>query len=441
MGKRKGRGKSAKQAQRAALQEPEDLKQAPHTFVIYRGKVGKYTSQLVRDFRKVLEPFTASSLKVQKRNVIRDFVSVAGLLHVTHLIVFTKTDIAINLKIAKLPRGPTLTFRIKQYCLSRDVLSSLRKQITYATQFLHHPLLTLNNLSGDGMHLKLIASMFQNMFPSININTVKLNTIRRCILLNYDAENETFDFRHYAVKVMPTGVSKPVKKLIQSKIPNLSQYEDVSEFVIKSGNLSESEAEPDGPENEVVLTQNISSRGNMVTQQSGIRLTELGPRLTLQLIKIEEGLMEGEVIFHKLIEKTKEEIEYLKKQSGKRKRLKLQRKQQQEMNKKLNERTKERRKNKLLKIGKNKDAKEESESDNDAEWFEKEVGQQPEEGTFSRKRKASCANDNLPKKRRFFKDGGKLRKQTKAQPFQQKPNFHAQKNLRQRSKMMTKWKR
>lgn len=39
-------------------------------------------------------------------------------------------------------------------------------------QFTHHPLLILNNFGSDGMHVKLMATMFQNMFPSINVHKV-----------------------------------------------------------------------------------------------------------------------------------------------------------------------------------------------------------------------------------------------------------------------------
>ena len=47
-----------------AEEEPEELKRAPHSFVIHRGSVGGYVVELTRDFRKVMEPFTASCLKV-----------------------------------------------------------------------------------------------------------------------------------------------------------------------------------------------------------------------------------------------------------------------------------------------------------------------------------------------------------------------------------------
>lgn len=70
--------------------------------------------------------------------------------------------------------------------------------------------------------------------------------------------------------------------------------------------MSESEAEDD-PQHHVTLSQKITSRGNVTSGQSAIRLSELGPRLTLQLIKIEEGLLNGEVLFHDLIYKSEEE--------------------------------------------------------------------------------------------------------------------------------------
>lgn len=70
--------------------------------------------------------------------------------------------------------------------------------------------------------------------------------------------------------------------------------------------LSESEAEDD-PANHVTLPQKLVTRGNMESGKSAIRLSELGPRLTLQLIKIEDGLLDGEVLYHDIVQKTEEE--------------------------------------------------------------------------------------------------------------------------------------
>lgn len=59
-----------------------------------------------------------------------------------------------------------------QYCLIKDVVSSLKKHRMHDQQFTHHPLLVLNNFGSEGMQVKLMATMFQHMFPSINVHKV-----------------------------------------------------------------------------------------------------------------------------------------------------------------------------------------------------------------------------------------------------------------------------
>ena len=41
------------------------------------------------------------------------------------------------------------------------------------------------------------------------------------------------DVRHYVIRSRPMGISKAVKKLGRSKIPDLSRFKDVSEFITK----------------------------------------------------------------------------------------------------------------------------------------------------------------------------------------------------------------
>ena len=74
-----------------------------------------------------------------------------------------------------------------QYTLARDVLSAQRKRNVNAKDFVNHPLLVLNNFSGEGMHIKLMATMFQNMFPSINVNKV----IFKILLFSYISHDIT----------------------------------------------------------------------------------------------------------------------------------------------------------------------------------------------------------------------------------------------------------
>ena len=48
-----------------------------------------------------MEPFTASELKERRRNTIKDFVSVAGVFHVTHMSIFTRTENGMYLKLCR----------------------------------------------------------------------------------------------------------------------------------------------------------------------------------------------------------------------------------------------------------------------------------------------------------------------------------------------------
>ncbi|KAK2575632.1 hypothetical protein KPH14_011895 [Odynerus spinipes] len=396
MGKRK-KGRCVKKNKQLNVEEKDELVRAPHSFVIHRGLPGEHIIELTKDFRRVMEPFTASSLKTRKRNSVKDFVSVAGVLHVSHLCMFTRTELGMYLKLCRLPRGPTLTFKVHNFSLAKDVVSMLKKQMVFEEAFKHSPLIVLNNFSGEGMQLKLIASMFQNMFPTISLTNVNLSTIRRCVCLNYNATTKTIDFRHYAIKVVPVGLSKGVTKLVRAKIPNLSKCEDFSEFLTKS-TVSESEAEDD-PNSHVTLAQKLSSRGNHENTTSAIRLSELGPRITLQLMKVESGLLDGEVLFHEFIHKTEEEKMQIQKKREEKKKLKENRKKVQEENKKKKEMKKEEHKEKSLKGMKKKKesdillqniAKESREAtnieeDDDAQYYRDEVGEEPDKELFEGK--------------------------------------------------------
>ncbi|XP_029166344.1 protein Peter pan [Nylanderia fulva] len=393
---RKKKGRCVKRNKQINVGEKEELVRAPHSFVFHRGLPGEHIVELTKDFRRVMEPFTASSLKIRKKNTIKDFVSVASVLHVSHICMFTKTELGMYLKLCRLPRGPTLSFKIHSFSLARDVISKLKKQMVYEEAFKNAPLVILNNFSGEGMQLKLIASTFQNMFPTINLTTINLSTIRRCICLNYNTTSKTIDFRHYAIKVVPTGLSRGVKKLVQAKVPNLSKCQDISEFLTKP-TVSESEAEDDETSH-VTLPQKLSSRGNHANSKSAIRLYELGPRMTLQLIKVENGLLDGEVLFHEFVHKTEEEKLAIEKKREAKKKLKEKRKRKQEENKKKKEIQKQEHKEKSLKgIQKKKEsdillqkiAKESAENkleeDDDVQYYREEVGEEPDKDLFQTK--------------------------------------------------------
>lgn len=229
MGKQKGRALKKNQAA-AAAEAAEDVN-APHSFVLHRGLPCPYIVALTLDYRRMMEPYTASALRERRSNKIKDFVSLSGVFHVSHMCIFNKSQQQLSYKVARLPRGPTLTFRVHQFTLAKDVIASVRKQYVDEEAFKHAPLIILNNFAGEGKHLKLMATTFQNMYPTINLATVQLSTVKRCVLISYNPTTELIDIRHFTVTVAPVGLSRNVKKVVMGKIPNLSRCEDIADFL------------------------------------------------------------------------------------------------------------------------------------------------------------------------------------------------------------------
>ena len=117
--------------------------------------------------------------------------------------------------------------------------------------------------------------------------------------LHNDPETDTIHLRHFEIGVRPSGLTKSVKTLLRKKIPDLSKFDDVGDFVLKGGDGYESDVSDAGGDNKVVLPQTVQGVGNKGNSQSAIKLVELGPRLELSLLKIEDGFCSGDVLYHK----------------------------------------------------------------------------------------------------------------------------------------------
>lgn len=276
------------------------------------GEVGPSVSQLVRDVRAMMEPDTASMLKVvdrpfppmskltrnakeRKSNRLRDFTTMAGPLGVSHLLLFSRSSTGnTNLRLAVTPRGPTLHFRVDTYSLSKDVQKAVKHPKSNQQDFKRAPLLVMNNFitpsPAEGSqpavpkHLEtLTTTVFQSLFPPISPQSTPLSSIRRVLLLNRelpkassdstdaDPGSYTISLRHYAITTKRTGLSKAVRRLKAAEqlrrdgkkkkgTVNLSKLDDVADYVLDPAAAgggftsgSESEVETDA-EVEVMQT-------------------------------------------------------------------------------------------------------------------------------------------------------------------------------------------
>jgi ribosome biogenesis protein SSF1/2 len=215
----------------------EEQDGVPKSMVFRQGNVAKPVAQLVIDLRKVLEPFTASKLKESRRNRLKDFINVSGPLGITHMLAVRQQDLGPTLRIMRAPHGPTLSFRVQEYALAQDIRAIQRRpQAPGASgEYLHPPLVVLNGFSGNETHKQLLSSTLQHVFPSIDVNNVALKDCRRVALFNLkEQDGEVLvDLRHYLINASPVGITKTVKKIVKGKIPNLSKFKDMEDFVLK----------------------------------------------------------------------------------------------------------------------------------------------------------------------------------------------------------------
>lgn len=280
--------------------EPAAVKQAPHSFVIKRGQIGVGLNKLLHDFRSVMEPFTASKLQVMKRNSVRDFVSVASIFSVQHMLIITKTSKSAYLRFCKLPRGPTVTYKILNYTTKKDIVSSQRKPCSAPDLYLRAPLVIMKSFNeavkDDEVHHfdqnKLQTVMWQGLFPSIDVRYIKLLKIKRCCLLQLDPSTGEIYFRHYAIRIRPVGVTKQIRRLVTGKkVPDLGKLQSIDDMFDEGGMSS---GASDGEEDQLDESRHVpTSTDEFSTSKSAIRLVELGPRLSLKLHRIHDGLLGG----------------------------------------------------------------------------------------------------------------------------------------------------
>ena len=84
----------------------------PKSFIFKSGKVTKNTAQLILDLRRVMEPNTATKLRERATNKLKDYMSVAGPLGVSHFMTFSQGEESLNLRMARFAGGPTCHFQV-----------------------------------------------------------------------------------------------------------------------------------------------------------------------------------------------------------------------------------------------------------------------------------------------------------------------------------------
>ena len=291
----------------------------------------------------------------------------AGPLGVSHLLLFSRSTIGnINLRLALTPRGPTLHFRVEGYSLCKDVRNSMRHPQCGMKSFLTSPLLVMNNMVSPKSANDLTApitkqleslttTVFQSLFPPISPQVTPLPSIRRVVVLDRElsttphlcpfSDSATYhiNLRHYAITTKKKGLSRGIRQLDAAKKPtkdkatrkymlNLGNLDDVADYLLDPNAVgngytsgSDNETETDA-EVEVLETKSRKvdshrhfqssangddkelGRGARSIERKVVKLVELGPRLSLRMTKVEDGVCAGRTMWHESISKSKEEV-------------------------------------------------------------------------------------------------------------------------------------
>ncbi|KAL1311386.1 hypothetical protein AAFC00_001554 [Neodothiora populina] len=260
----------------------------------------------------------------------------------------------------------------------------------------------------------LTTTIFQSLFAPISPQQTSLNSIKRVMLVDRvpskdDEHQFVLQLRHYAIKSSTPKHSLPkalrrlenAEKLTRASkgLPNLGKFDDVADYILDPTaaagftSASESEADTDAevevlaPENRKVMNkeerqrmrdaqreriaaQTAAENGQEPaaappkraprTEKKAIKMQELGPRMTLRLTKVEEGLCGGKIMWHEYISKSKSETQKQEQTWAVRRKEKEERKRVQKENV---ERKKEQKKS--TRGAKHREAAEEGDEDED----------------------------------------------------------------------------
>ena len=343
----------------SALVDPNNGsdRKIPKSLVTRKGSTAAEVAELVTDLRRLMQPYTALSFQDDPKNrklTLQQYSTHLALpMGITHMLQFSQKDDRCNLRLARLPEGPVLTLRVHQFSLSRHIVRLQKRPMAWMGAMNSCPPIVVTNNFGDHTappHVKLMRITFQNLFPQINVSTVKLKDCRRVVLFNLVEEPDSDDpdktrqvvhVRHYAVRATPVGVHRRIRRIIHNNgrkaLPNLSKCNDIADFLTSNAVMSDapSDSEPeDGEEQVVQLSDQYVGKGNGKNQKSALKLVELGPRMSWQLIKVEKGLdaANSPCLYHAHVVKTPEAVAALQASKDRERQLKQQRRATQEAN-------------------------------------------------------------------------------------------------------------
>lgn len=119
--------------------------------------------------------------------------------------------------------------------------------------------------------------------------------------LDSEQNNEPIlQFRNYAVNIEKFSQKKTIANILNAAKTNLGNFKNISDYILKSTGYSDCSDVEEDTNVDIVDDEEMKKekRSAEIDHKVKVKLVETGPRIDLNLVKIEEGFMKGNVVYH-----------------------------------------------------------------------------------------------------------------------------------------------
>eukprot|EP00009_Paramoeba_aestuarina_P015962 CAMPEP_0201529062 /NCGR_PEP_ID=MMETSP0161_2-20130828/40491_1 /ASSEMBLY_ACC=CAM_ASM_000251 /TAXON_ID=180227 /ORGANISM="Neoparamoeba aestuarina, Strain SoJaBio B1-5/56/2" /LENGTH=205 /DNA_ID=CAMNT_0047930679 /DNA_START=188 /DNA_END=801 /DNA_ORIENTATION=- len=205
------------------------------------------------------------------------------------------------MRIARVPDGPTLHFRVESYALVRDIINMQEKHYGGDQKlYSRPPIIVLNKFSSStdvtkarrkNFPIEAVGETLRSLFDVTSLDQMSnVNKIGRVLLFSrvskdgVSDDDEVFiDVRHYVVLGSRTNGKRLLDKLSNKSSKLSLEIINRMESVNSSQDLLRAMEEVPNFESEVEEV-NLPLRNR--EGKCNIKLVEIGPRLTLRLLRV-----------------------------------------------------------------------------------------------------------------------------------------------------------
>ncbi len=183
------------------------------------------------------------NLKESLKLKLKDIQSAAHNFGAKNLIFITNRNDRLYLKFLKSPHGPTFTFKVSKYSLSKDIQSLIPRNKTVSFTQLGVPMVIVKGFEASNeegqRELPLMHSLFRNLFPNLSyFKKINAKTFKRCVMFYFNRKTNSIEVRNYFIRRSFTGISNNIKKILNTnKIPNFSNMDDIADLFVENENI------------------------------------------------------------------------------------------------------------------------------------------------------------------------------------------------------------